>query len=132
MPHTFGTRLAQQRDCLGLTQAEVCALTSVNRKTQSAYENNKSYPDAAYLTILMHRGFDIIYLLGGDEAVRAGLVNEHLLRDVLIAVDAAVASAAHEVDPLKKAEIAALVYQTSRLAGEVDASVVEKAVHLTA
>jgi transcriptional regulator with XRE-family HTH domain len=130
MPSSFGSRLVEQRDRLGLTQGDICELTGINRKTQFAYEKDQRYPDAGYLTTLLKHGFDVSYLLTGERPPRYGAIHEELLCAVLTAVDATVTSAGHSIAPEKKAKLVALVYQTSAENGQVDPLVVQKAVGL--
>jgi transcriptional regulator with XRE-family HTH domain len=130
MTHTFGARLVTLRDRLGMTQKDMCELAGIDRKTQSAYENDKRYPDAEYLIALLQHGFDVLYLLTGKETAYAGLINENLLRDVLIAVEDASTRNQIAIESSKKATVVALVYQASCIAGHIDPALVDKAVRL--
>jgi transcriptional regulator with XRE-family HTH domain len=130
MNDTFGERLAAQRDQLGMSQSDLCALTSVKRGAQSKYENDKSFPDVRYLTILMQHGFDVMYLLSGEEAARRETIDEQLLKDVLIVVEAEIAKTSSNVQPEKKASLVALTYKAFRLSGKIDADFVAHAVKL--
>lgn len=113
-----------------MTQSDVCDLTSINRRTQSNYEHDVSYPDAAYLMTLLGHGFDVLYLLGGEESPRNGSIDEGLLRTVLTAVDEAARCASCDMSIEKKAIAVSLVYQASQLRGAVDGDLVKKAIRL--
>ena len=130
MPSTFGSRLAEERDRLGLTQGNISEWTGINRKTQSAYENEQRYPDAGYLMILIEHGFDIAYLLTGKRAPRYGAVDEQLLRNVFAIIEASISATGLPMDVEKKSKLFALVYQTSSETGEIDPLIVRKAISL--
>lgn len=108
---TFGERLAEQRAKLGFSQLEICELTSVHRRTQYQYETGKSFPDTRYLAHLMNHGFDVIYLLSGQEAPRSEVIDDHFLRLVLVAVEETSARQPIPLDVAKKASVAALLFQ---------------------
>lgn len=128
---TFGERLAEQRASLGFMQDELCALTSVNRRTQSKYENGKSFPDTRYLSVLMDHGFDVVYLLSGQNAPRQESIDEQFLRDVLVVVDRQLGAHPVKFNPLEKASIAALVFQVSLSSRVIDPTVVDRLIRLT-
>lgn len=130
MPSTFGLRLAEERDRLGLTQGNISEWTGINRKTQSAYEKEQRYPDAGYLMTLLEHGFDVSYLLAGKRAPRYGAVDEQLLRSVFAIIETSISAAGHSMDVEKKAKLFALVYQTASETGQVDPLVAQKAIDL--
>src|SRR5258708_13403607 len=112
MPSTFGLRLAEERDRLGLTQGNISEWTGINRKTQSAYEKEQRYPDAGYLMTLLEHGFDVSYLLTGNRAPRYGAVDEQLLRSVFAIIETSISAAGHSMDVEKKPNLFAPVYHT--------------------
>ncbi|KVD99667.1 DNA-binding protein [Burkholderia vietnamiensis] len=132
MPSTFGARLVELREHLGLTQGDLCELTGINRKTQFAYEKGQRYPDAGYLTILLKHGFDVLYMLSGEHPPRFGTVHEDLLCTVLAAVDGELANAKLSLDAGRKAKLVALVYQSGAETGQIDAALVRKVIGLIA
>jgi transcriptional regulator with XRE-family HTH domain len=130
MPLTFGQRLVEERDRLSLTQTDVAEWTRIHRKTQSAYEKEESYPDAAYLMTLFAHGFDVTYLLTGHRAPRYGAVDPELLQRVFRALEDGLAHAGRSFGGEKKAKLLSLVYQAASESGQVDPLVVQKAVDL--
>jgi transcriptional regulator with XRE-family HTH domain len=130
MPTTFGLRLAEERNPLGLTQGNISEWTGINRKTQSAYEKEQRYPDAGYLMTLLEHGFDVSYLLTGKRAPRYGAVDEQVLRSVFAIIETSISAAGHSMDVEKKAKLFALVYQTASETGQVDPLVAQKAIDL--
>jgi len=130
MPSTFGSRLAEERDRLGLTQGNISEWTGINRKTQSAYENDQRYPDAGYLMTLIGHGFDVVYLLTSSRPPRYGAVDEQLLRNVFSIIETGASAAGLPMDVEKKAKLFALVYQTSSETGQIDPLIVQKAIAL--
>jgi hypothetical protein len=105
-------------------------IAGVSRRTQFNYEQSIRLPDVSYLTALTKHGFDVYYLITGTRAPRFGTVNEELLRHVFITVEKALSDAGRALDADKRATLVALVYQTSAESGQVDPTVVQKALAL--
>lgn len=69
----LGVRLHNERMSAGLNQTECAKIGGVNRRTQLAYEQGDSLPDALYLLRLHqfkgseHR-IDIFYVVTGERA----------------------------------------------------------------
>src|SRR5260370_4252303 len=120
MTHSIGSRLLEERERTGLSQAQICDLTGVSRKTQFSYEKSVRLPDAGYLSILAANNLDVLYIVMGKRAPRYGTVNEELLRIVFTAVETALSNVDHSVAVEKKAKLVALVYQTASETGQVD------------
>lgn len=58
-------RLTEERERLGLNQADFGRLGGVGKNTQSNYETGATSPTAAYLQALMGHGVDSVYVLTG-------------------------------------------------------------------
>lgn len=65
----LGSRLAAERERLGMTQAEMGALGAVGRTTQIRYESGATSPPADYLLALVPHGLDMLYVLTGQRGV---------------------------------------------------------------
>jgi transcriptional regulator with XRE-family HTH domain len=130
MPTGFGQRLIEERDRLSLTQMEIAEWTRIHRKTQSAYEREESYPDAAYLMTLLAHEFDVTYLLTGHRTPRYGTVDPTLLQTVFSAIEHGLARTERTVGPEEKAKLFSLVYQTAADSGHVDPLVIQRALDL--
>jgi len=65
-PRTFGQRLRQERDRLGLSQADFAERGGVRRTTQHIYESNTRVPDLNYLERVQDAGADLAYLVLGE------------------------------------------------------------------
>lgn len=52
----IGERLKEERKRLGLSQARLCELMGISRKTLFSYETGKRSPTAVFLATLYHRG----------------------------------------------------------------------------
>ena len=69
----LGIRLHNERKIAGLNQTECAKIGGINRRTQVAYEQGNSLPDALYLLRLHqfkgsgHR-IDIFYVVTGERA----------------------------------------------------------------
>ena len=62
----FGGRLRQERERLGLTQAQLAEIGGVKRLAQSQYERESSYPTVRYLTSIGEAGIDLSFALFGQ------------------------------------------------------------------
>lgn len=75
---TFGERLKEERERLGLGQTALAELGGVKKLAQINYEKNKRNPDSCYLDRVRLAGVDLAYLFsgvrGGDgQALGAGV-----------------------------------------------------------
>lgn len=59
---SFGSRLREERERLGLSQAQFAEVGGVARTTQNIYESDIRSPDVAYLGKLRDIGVDASYL----------------------------------------------------------------------
>lgn len=62
---TFGGRLREERERLGLTQEQLARAGKVHRRTQVNYEADERSPDAAYINLVASAGVDTWYVLHG-------------------------------------------------------------------
>ncbi|MEF8718507.1 MAG: helix-turn-helix transcriptional regulator [Candidatus Accumulibacter necessarius] len=67
---TFGSRLRQEREALGLSQVEMAEKLGITARSQRNYETGTRVPDAEYLMAASRIGVDLIVLLHGEEATR--------------------------------------------------------------
>ncbi|EBA1658002.1 XRE family transcriptional regulator [Salmonella enterica subsp. enterica serovar Oranienburg] len=63
--NSFGFKLKEERERLGLSQTEFAEACGVKRVAQGNYENDKRNPDAAYLMAAAKLGVDVNYLITG-------------------------------------------------------------------
>lgn len=61
-----GKRIKQERDRIGMSQAELGAAGQVGRRTQTAYEAETSSPDIRYMAAIARVGVDLLYVLTGS------------------------------------------------------------------
>ena len=69
---SFGCRLREERERLGLTQAQFAEVGAIARTTQHIYETDIRSPDVAYLERLRGIGVDVSYLVIGARQAAAG------------------------------------------------------------
>lgn len=67
----FGQRLVAERERLGLKAVDVYTHLDIHRNSQSQYERGIKEPGISYLMGLMSLGFDVVWLLSGDDQSRA-------------------------------------------------------------
>jgi 5-formaminoimidazole-4-carboxamide-1-beta-D-ribofuranosyl 5'-monophosphate synthetase len=101
------------------------AIAGVNRRSQYNYEQSVRLPDVGYLAALAKQGFDIGYLVTGQQTLR-GVIDESLLRNILVAVENSMLAHSSPADLEKKATLIAVLYQTFAETGEIDLTVVDK------
>jgi transcriptional regulator with XRE-family HTH domain len=65
---SFGSRLRQERDRLGLTQEKFAELGGVKRLSQHLYEQDVRVPDMNYLTRLLEGSVDVWFLISGTRS----------------------------------------------------------------
>lgn len=68
----FQARLREERERLGLSQAEMGKIGGVKKLAQFNYEKGDRRPDASYLTAIAAAGADVLYILTGQ---RSGAVD---------------------------------------------------------
>ncbi|MFB0936455.1 MAG: helix-turn-helix transcriptional regulator [Propionivibrio sp.] len=61
----FGQRLKEERQRLGLSQAQLGALAGIQPLTQLKYESEQSDPNVRYLSAIGSAGINLAYLLFG-------------------------------------------------------------------
>lgn len=74
----FGSRLKFERTKLSITQAKLAEQLSVSQMAISLYETNKSTPTLKFIYSLHKLGFDVDYLIFGDDT--SGLGHNHNLK----------------------------------------------------
>jgi transcriptional regulator with XRE-family HTH domain len=62
----FSDRLREQREALGMTQAELAEKCGVAARSQRNYESGERSPDAEYMAALAKEGADVLYILTGS------------------------------------------------------------------
>ena len=103
---SFGARLRQERERLGLTQQRFAELGGVKRVSQHLYEQEVRAPDVTYLTLLKEAGVDIWFLITGKrapESVSAG-ASRSIYISAFRAVDEIALNADGEPLPLAERE----------------------------
>lgn len=63
---SIGKRLKDERKRLGYNQTDFSALGGVQISAQVNYENDRRYPDTAYLAAIATTGADVLYILTGE------------------------------------------------------------------
>jgi transcriptional regulator with XRE-family HTH domain len=61
----IATRLREERQRLGLSQAEFGALGGIKIATQTRYENGSNQPTSDYLASVAAAGVDVLFVLTG-------------------------------------------------------------------
>lgn len=107
--HYLCERIRSERERLKLSQQEVADLTGVRREMWGRYERGAAIPSAEILERFSAHGADAQYLLTGSRATTTSL-NEMLLRDVIEALEEALAGAGKTMRPSSKAQVIAALY----------------------
>lgn len=99
------SRLLEERERLGLTQADFARRGGVGRTTQINYEAGQTSPPASYLLQLAAHGLDVVYVLTGSRAATVGALNAEestLVDNYRSATDAGRAAARSVLDAVEK------------------------------
>ena len=59
-------RLREQREALGMTQAELAEKCGIAARSQRNYESGERSPDADYMAAIARAGADVLYILTGQ------------------------------------------------------------------
>lgn len=68
---SFGDRLKEERERLGLSQTVFAERAGTTRKTQFNYETNARRPDTDYIALAIEIGVDVAYVLTGNRGFEA-------------------------------------------------------------
>ncbi|NNH97751.1 helix-turn-helix domain-containing protein [Pasteurella multocida] len=63
---TFGERLKEERERMGLSQSLLGISVGVTKLSQLKYENDVNFPKADYLMAIAKKGLDVNYILFGS------------------------------------------------------------------
>lgn len=69
--HSYGEKIREERERIGLSQTEFGAATGVTKKTQGLYERGEREPDGSYLQAAAAAGCDVLYILTGRREQKA-------------------------------------------------------------
>jgi len=94
----IGERLQQERQRLGLTQAEFAEACGSGKRQQSRYEAGEQVPGGEYLAGAAQLGVDVAYVLTGSASVSTGNVS---------AEDALLLAAYHRAPPATRSLVLA-------------------------
>lgn len=64
----LGERLREERQRLGMSQAELGLAGGVQKQAQLKYEKGERSPDASYLEAIARAGVDVLYVLTGSRS----------------------------------------------------------------
>jgi transcriptional regulator with XRE-family HTH domain len=65
---SVGTRLKEERQRLGLNQAQLAQLANIARASQINYETDKRSPDNNYWQTISNAGIDVQYVITGKRS----------------------------------------------------------------
>jgi len=72
---SFGDRLREERERLGLSQTVFAERAGTTRKTQFNYETDARRPDADYIALILAMGVDVAFVLTGTRGFEAPQVD---------------------------------------------------------
>jgi transcriptional regulator with XRE-family HTH domain len=76
---SIGCRLKEERERLGLSQADFAAIGGASKRSQIEWEKENAYPNAAFLAAIAAEGVDVTYILTG---IRSGAVPAQSVAEV--------------------------------------------------
>lgn len=138
----IGRRLKEARAALRLSQAELAQKNGSSKTGLQANEAGKSVPGGQLLACMSEAGISADWLLTGDgsmwkgsapvEAVTSASLDVELLQLVLSKVETHVAKVGVKVNPAKKAEFVALLYDYVVETGKSEGPSVDRILRLVA
>lgn len=66
--NSFGDRLKEERERLGMSQEEFGAIGGVQKLAQRNYEKNNREPGASYMAAIAAAGVDVLYVITGQRS----------------------------------------------------------------
>lgn len=93
---TFGARLREERERLGMSQPAYAAIAGTTKQTLFSWESGKTAPDGFQLAALADEGTDVLYVITGqhDPATPRLTADEQELLTLFRAAPLAVKAAA--------------------------------------
>lgn len=76
---TFGDRLREERERLGMTQPVLAEVAGTTKKSQIDYEKNSAQPKSGYLMAIAAAGADVQYILTGVRSTTTLTPDEKML-----------------------------------------------------
>ncbi|WP_051894620.1 transcriptional regulator [Xenorhabdus bovienii] len=77
---TIGSRIAEERARLGLSQADFADLTGYPYHIQASHERDEIAPEGSYLQVITKHGCDVLYIVTGNREQPINLsTDEHVL-----------------------------------------------------
>lgn len=70
--HSYGGKIREERERIGLSQTGFGESVGVTKKTQGLYERGEREPDGSYLQAAAAAGCDVLYILTGRREPKAG------------------------------------------------------------
>lgn len=119
MKAEIGTRLKEERERIGLSQAELAKLAGTATRTQIAWEKGEQTPNAVSLAVAHQAGIDIGYVITGIASLnqKQSDIDVQNAFDAYQALDEALANAKKTMPADKKRLAAEALYQAVK-AGE--------------
>lgn len=130
---SFGVRLREERERLGMNQEQIGALGGVNRNTQGKYEKDLRSPDAAYLQALSTAGVDVHYVITGEQRAPEGalsLIDIDFLAEIAEQLDHIISQAGKKPRGAQFVRMVAEVYNFMAQEGTRDAETASRALKL--
>lgn len=115
----IGLRLREERDRLGLSQAQLASATGAATRTHIAWEKGEQTPNAVYLATMFIEGVDVNYVITGQRALTGAALQDELenLSSAWQAIDEALVSAKKTMPPDKKRLAAEAIYNAVKADG---------------
>ncbi len=70
--HSYGEKIREERERLGLSQTEFGEAMGVTKKSQGLYERGEREPDGSYFQAAAAAGCDVLFILTGRREPKSG------------------------------------------------------------
>lgn len=130
----YAARLRSERARLGLSQAQLAAVSQLSKATQVGYEGDAYIPDLQYADRVEALGVDKIFLCTGTPTAQfvANNFDWNLHRDITLAIFEWAEERGVQVPPGKLTDLIHLLYEESITTRTVDPVTLARALRLVA
>ena len=130
----YAQRLRQERVRLGLAQAQLAAVGSVSKATQTAYESDLHVPNLEYLSAVSSLGIDEVFVMKGKSS-KDFIESEFdwdLLGDITEAISEWCEEHNRQIPREKLRDLMRMLYREFANSGVIDGEVMARALRIAA
>ena len=125
---SFGKRLKEERERLGMSQEKFGKSCGVGKTTQYLYERGERHPDSSYLDAAAKLGVDTSYIITATRLEYS--VDVAILSRLIDTITREAEQAGVFLTTEKRLRVALILYRDTKLSGEIDPWSVKNAIKI--